>query len=64
MMIEENVVSAAGVDFIMPEAEMRRIIEDAGFTPRRRYQDYTYVEDDDAGCPCCAWREAAHAGRA
>ena len=64
LMIEENVVSAAGVDYIMPEAEMRRIIEDAGFTPRRRYQDYTYVEDDDAGCPCCAWREAAHAGRA
>ena len=46
LMIEENVVSAAGTDFIMPEAEMRRIIEDAGFTPKQRYQDYTLVDDD------------------
>ncbi|HEX6939142.1 MAG TPA: cyclic dehypoxanthinyl futalosine synthase [Longimicrobiales bacterium] len=61
LMIEENVVSAAGIDYIMPEAEIRRLIEDAGFTPRRRYQDYTYVEDDAAGCPCCAWREPAAA---
>lgn len=57
LMIEENVVSAAGIDFIMPESEMRRLISDAGFEPRRRYQDYRPVEDDDAGCPCCAWRE-------
>ena len=56
LMIEENVVSATGIDFIMPEAEIRRIIEDAGFTPRRRYQDYALVQDRDAGCPCCAWR--------
>src|SRR5690606_22999 len=39
LMIEENVVSAAGTDFIMPEAEMRRLITDAGFQPARRYQD-------------------------
>ncbi len=45
-MIEENVVSAAGTDFIMPEPEIRRLIEDAGFTPKRRYQDYTLVEND------------------
>jgi CofH subfamily radical SAM domain protein len=56
LMIEENVVSAAGIDFIMPEPEMRRLIEDAGFTPRRRYQDYRYVADDDDSCPCCGWR--------
>ncbi|HEX7117206.1 MAG TPA: cyclic dehypoxanthinyl futalosine synthase [Longimicrobiales bacterium] len=61
LMIEENVVSAAGIDFIMPEREIRRLIEDAGFTPRRRYQDYRLVEDDDAGCPCCEWRESAAA---
>jgi cyclic dehypoxanthinyl futalosine synthase len=61
LMIEENVVSAAGIDFIMPEAEIRRIIEDAGYAPRRRYQDYTLVEDGDEGCPCCAWRTAAAA---
>jgi cyclic dehypoxanthinyl futalosine synthase len=53
LMIEENVVSAAGTDFIMPEAEIRRLIEDAGFTPARRYQDYTLVQEGDDGCPCC-----------
>src|SRR5690606_27935186 len=65
LMIEENVVSAAGINFIMPEAEMRRIIEDAGFRPARRYQDYTLVEDESSGCPCCAWRhgEAKPAAR-
>jgi len=46
LMIEENVVSATGTDFIMPEPEMRRIIEDAGFTPKQRYQDYILVEDE------------------
>ena len=59
LMIEENVVSAAGIDFIMPETEIRRLISDAGFTPQRRYQDYTLVGDNDEGCPCCAWRMGA-----
>jgi cyclic dehypoxanthinyl futalosine synthase len=65
LMIEENVVSAAGVDFIMPEAEIRRLIEDAGFVARRRRQDYTLVEEgeDPCVCPCCAWREPAAARR-
>ncbi len=58
LMLEENVVSAAGIDFIMPEAEIRRLIEDAGFIPRRRYQDYTLAQPTDEGCPCCAWRLA------
>ncbi|MEX0891454.1 MAG: cyclic dehypoxanthinyl futalosine synthase [Gemmatimonadota bacterium] len=62
LMLEENVVSATGIDFIMPEAEIRRLIEDAGFTPRRRYQDYTLVHESDEGCPCCA-RGAALAAR-
>jgi cyclic dehypoxanthinyl futalosine synthase len=57
LMIEENVVSAAGIDFIMPEPEIRRIIESAGFTPKRRYQDYTLVEAAPEGCPCCTWRD-------
>src|SRR5690606_9884328 len=43
LMIEENVVSAAGVNYIMPESEIRRLIEDAGYTAARRYQDYTLV---------------------
>jgi dehypoxanthine futalosine cyclase len=53
LMIEENVVSAAGIDFIMPEHEICRIIEDAGFRPARRYQDYRLEQPDDGGCPCC-----------
>ncbi len=61
LMIEENVVSATGIDFIMPESEIRRIIEDAGFTPQRRYQDYTPWTATDAGCPCCSWRGQAAA---
>jgi cyclic dehypoxanthinyl futalosine synthase len=55
------VVSATGIDFIMPESEIRRLIEDAGFTPRRRYQDYTLAQSDDTGCGCCLWREQAAA---
>ncbi len=53
LMIEENVVSAAGTDFIMPEAEIRRLIADAGFEAKRRYQDYTLVDESPGGCPCC-----------
>jgi cyclic dehypoxanthinyl futalosine synthase len=53
LMLEENVVSAAGIDFIMPEQEIVRIIESAGFKAKRRYQDYTLVEDHPSGCPCC-----------
>lgn len=35
-MIEENVVAAAGVDFMLPESELRRLIQTAGFEPRQR----------------------------
>jgi dehypoxanthine futalosine cyclase len=56
LMIEENVVSAAGIDFIMPEQEICRLIESGGFTPKRRYQDYTLVDDHPSGCPCCERR--------
>lgn len=56
LMLEENVVSATGIDFIMPETEICRIIEGAGLTPRRRYQDYTLVDDHPEACPCCSWR--------
>jgi cyclic dehypoxanthinyl futalosine synthase len=64
LMIEENVVSAAGIDFIMPEREIRRLIADAGFEPRRRYQDYRLVREGEHGCPCCDWRAAARAAEA
>ncbi|HVF09244.1 MAG TPA: cyclic dehypoxanthinyl futalosine synthase [Abditibacteriaceae bacterium] len=35
-MMEENVVSAAGTDFVMPIAEIERLIRTAGYEPRRR----------------------------
>ncbi len=35
-MIEENVVASAGVDFMLPESELKRLIETAGFEPRQR----------------------------
>ncbi len=35
-MIEENVVASTGVDFMLPEAELRRLISTAGFEPRQR----------------------------
>jgi cyclic dehypoxanthinyl futalosine synthase len=63
LMLEENVVSATGIDFIMPESEIRRIIADAGFRPRRRYQDYRLAVETDTGCPCCAWRAAVEVAR-
>jgi len=45
LMIEENVVSAAGAHFRLTEAEMARAIQDAGFTPKRRTMDYRIVGD-------------------
>ncbi|MBU3950810.1 MAG: dehypoxanthine futalosine cyclase [Proteobacteria bacterium] len=35
-MIEENVVASAGVNFMLPETELRRLITTAGFKPRQR----------------------------
>jgi cyclic dehypoxanthinyl futalosine synthase len=45
LMIEENVVSAAGSHFRLTEAEMARTIQDAGFTPKRRTMSYEIVGD-------------------
>ncbi len=36
IMLEENVVAAAGAHFRMTQADMERLIRDAGFTPRQR----------------------------
>jgi cyclic dehypoxanthinyl futalosine synthase len=40
VMIEENVVRAAGASYCMDEVEIVGNIEDAGFTPRRRNMHY------------------------
>jgi cyclic dehypoxanthinyl futalosine synthase len=43
IMMEENVVSAAGTTYRTSVAEMERLIRGAGFTPMRRRQDYTRI---------------------
>ncbi len=48
LMIEENVVSAAGTTHRVTIDEMRRCITDAGFTPARRRQDYSIIHDEAA----------------
>jgi cyclic dehypoxanthinyl futalosine synthase len=45
LMMEENVVSAANTTNRTTLAEMQRLIADAGYTPKKRKQDYTILED-------------------
>jgi cyclic dehypoxanthinyl futalosine synthase len=45
VMIEENVVRAAGASFCMDEAEIVRNIEDAGFAAKRRNMHYEILGD-------------------
>jgi cyclic dehypoxanthinyl futalosine synthase len=45
LMIEENVVSAAGAHFRLTEKEIARNIQDAGFVPKRRTMHYEIVGD-------------------
>lgn len=47
-MLEENVVSQAGADFRLTEAEIRRLIADAGFTPHRRNTYYEILAEPAA----------------
>src|SRR6187401_1668711 len=52
VMIEENVVRAAGAAYCMDELEIVRNIEDAGFTAKRRNMHYGILGD-----PFCRERE-------
>src|SRR5437660_11963005 len=45
VMIEENVVRAAGASYCMDELEIVRNIEDAGFVPKRRNMQYEILGD-------------------
>ena len=45
VMIEENVVRAAGAAYCMDEVEIARNVEDAGFTPKRRNMYYDILGD-------------------
>jgi cyclic dehypoxanthinyl futalosine synthase len=44
VMMEENVVSAAGATYRMTPAEVRRLIQDAGWQPRQRDCYYELVD--------------------
>lgn len=48
LMLEENVVSTAGVRFRMGVAELRRVIEDAGYRPAQRDFFYRPLEAQPA----------------
>src|SRR5690242_13632523 len=52
VMIEENVVRAAGASYCMDEAEIVRNIEDAGFAAKRRNMHYEILGD-----PICRERD-------
>ena len=43
LMMEENVVSAAGTTYRTTLAEIDRLIRDAGYEARRRRQDYSIL---------------------
>jgi cyclic dehypoxanthinyl futalosine synthase len=45
VMIEENVVRAAGASYCMDEIEIVRNVENAGFTPKRRNMHYEILGD-------------------
>ena len=45
VMIEENVVRAAGATYCMDEVEIGRSIENAGFIPKRRNMHYEVLGD-------------------
>jgi cyclic dehypoxanthinyl futalosine synthase len=45
VMIEENVVRAAGASYCMDEVELVRNIDDAGFVPKRRNMHYQILGD-------------------
>jgi len=45
LMIEENVVSSAGAQFRLTEAEIARNIQGAGFVPKRRTMHYEVIGD-------------------
>ncbi len=45
VMMEENVVSAAGTTYCLTEQEIRRIIEQAGWAPAKRNCYYQVIED-------------------
>jgi cyclic dehypoxanthinyl futalosine synthase len=62
LMIEENVVSAAGAHFRLTEAEIARNIQAAGFVPKRRTMHYEIVGDPYCWSHSTPSLPAHHAG--
>ncbi len=48
VMMEENVVSAAGTTYRATLEQINRVIRDAGYTPTLRRQDYSFIEAAEA----------------
>ena len=48
-MMEENVISAGGVSFVMPTGEIERLIQDAELKARRRNTRYELIRDITSG---------------
>ncbi|HEY2805092.1 MAG TPA: dehypoxanthine futalosine cyclase, partial [Gemmatimonadales bacterium] len=48
IMMEENVVSAAGTTHRTNVTQMEQLIRGAGFTPRKRKQDYSLIPEVQA----------------
>jgi cyclic dehypoxanthinyl futalosine synthase len=44
LMIEENVVAAAGVSFRLSRADIHKIVRAAGFEPRQRNMTYEFID--------------------
>jgi cyclic dehypoxanthinyl futalosine synthase len=59
IMIEENVVSAAGTAYQMSQEEMERLITAAGYTPKQRTNLYErLVSRDDTAATAARYRNA------
>jgi len=54
VMMEENVVSAAGTTYCLNEALLCRLIRDAGFTPAQRDNGYNLLNTYEADAPDAA----------
>jgi len=61
LMLEENVVSAAGTVHHLTLEQMRSAISELGWIPRRRNVFYELFEDDDAVTPLDPAREMVRA---
>lgn len=48
LMIEENVVAAAGVSYRLERADINAVIRAAGFVPRQRRMDYSLLDSREA----------------